>query len=113
MNTASQPVDLREALTSYTNAIQMINGRLAVRIALRTSPRQAITTALATIPHLCLETEHLRATLRLGRLDHANLVAAARATLRADRDGESDALWYLRDELDARGQLPADPGRRA
>jgi len=106
-------VDVREALTSYSNAIEMINGRLAVLIALRTSPRRVLTTALATIPRLCLETQYLRATVGLGRLDHANLVAAARATLRADRDSEPDPLWYLRDELDARGQLPAEPGTRA
>ena len=42
------------------------------------------------------------------RLDHANLLAAARATLSASLEGEPDPLSYLRDELTA----PRDEGRR-
>jgi hypothetical protein len=38
--------------------------------------------------------------LRAGRLHSANLAAAGRATLAADRDGEADPLYYLRDQLD-------------
>ena len=34
------------------------------------------------------------------------LLAAARATLAADRDGEAEPLFYVRDELAAHGQLP-------
>ena len=37
---------------------------------------------------------------------YANLLAAARATVAADHDGEANPLAYLRDELDAHGQLP-------
>ena len=33
--------------------------------------------------------------------DHANALAAMRATLAAQRDGEADPLYYLRDELQA------------
>jgi hypothetical protein len=39
---------------------------------------------------------------------YANLLAAARATLSAEQDGEADPMWYLRDELRATGHLPAD-----
>lgn len=39
---------------------------------------------------------------------HANLLAAARATIAAHRDGDPDPLAILRDELDEHGQLPAD-----
>jgi len=39
---------------------------------------------------------------------YANLLAAARATLSAEHDGEADPTWYLRDELRATGQLPPD-----
>ncbi|MGH3702264.1 MAG: hypothetical protein ACRDRU_29670 [Pseudonocardiaceae bacterium] len=39
---------------------------------------------------------------------HANLLAAARATIAATRDGEADSMYYLRDELDAHDQLPPD-----
>jgi hypothetical protein len=33
------------------------------------------------------------------RLDRASLLAAMRATIKADADGEADPLAYLRDEL--------------
>ena len=38
--------------------------------------------------------------LQAARLRAANLTAAGRATLAADRDGEPDPLYYLRDQLD-------------
>ena len=40
---------------------------------------------------------------------YQDLVAAARATLAAADDGEPDPLYYIRDELQAQGQLT---GRR-
>ena len=66
--------------------------------------------ALDTIPRLCAEIGRLRARLARTLTDLHNLIAAARATLGAHADGEPDALYYLRDELDAQGQLP--PGYR-
>lgn len=48
----------------------------------------------------------LRRRLARTLTDLHNLVAAARATLAAQRDGEPDPLYYLRDELHAQGQLP-------
>jgi hypothetical protein len=62
--------------------------------------------ALDTIPLLCAEIGRLRARLARALSDLYNLVAAARATLGAHADGEPDPLYYLRDELDAQGQLP-------
>lgn len=38
--------------------------------------------------------------LRAARLRAADLAAAGRASLAADRDGEADPLYYLRDQLD-------------
>jgi hypothetical protein len=61
--------------------------------------------ALGAIPKLCTEIRRLRARL-------ANLVAAARATLSAHDDGEPDALYYLRDELEAQGYGPRDKRER-
>lgn len=48
--------------------------------------------------------------LKLADLEvrYANLLAAARATVAADHDNEDEPLSYIRDELDAHGQLPAD-----
>jgi len=69
-----------------------------------------LTVALGTIPRLCAEIGWLRARLARTLTDLHNLIAAARSTLGAHADGEEDALYYLRDELDAQGQLP--PGHR-
>jgi hypothetical protein len=71
-----------------------------------------IDAALADAPTLSAEITRLRAELDDTRLDRANLMAAARATIGAYLDGEPDPLSYLRDELAARGQLPGEGGRR-
>ncbi len=68
--------------------------------------------ALDTIPLLCAEVRRLRARLARTLTDLHNLIAAARATLGAHADGEEDALYYLRDELDAQGQLPPEHRER-
>ena len=48
----------------------------------------------------------LRALLEQFIMRYANLLAAARATLRAEEEGEDDPLYYLRDELRCAEQLP-------
>lgn len=48
----------------------------------------------------------LLAELSRTRMTHANLLAAARATVAAAKDGETDPLYYLLDELDPHNQLP-------
>jgi len=65
-----------------------------------------VSRALDVIPLLLAEVGRLRARLARTLVNLHNLVAAARATLRAQADGENDALYYLRDELEAQGQLP-------
>lgn len=64
--------------------------------------------AVADIPVLLAELSRLRSLLALVRAMHANLLAAARATIAANRDGEADSMYYLRDELGAHDQLPPD-----
>ena len=71
-----------------------------------TSAMNKLAAVLDTIPRLCAEIGRLRAGLARTLTDLHNLIAAARATLGAHSDGEPDALYYLRDELDAQGQLP-------
>ena len=71
-----------------------------------------IDTALADLPAVLAELDRARAELEGVRLDRANLLAAIRATLAADAEGECDPLGYLRDELDADG-IPAKTRRRA
>jgi hypothetical protein len=84
-----------------TDLQEAINQHDSVGDALRT-----IAAALATIPHLSNEIRHLSTRLASTLDDLRNLTAAARATLGAHADGEHDALYYLRDELYAQGQLP-------
>lgn len=55
--------------------------------------------------HLNALARRLSTALAAVELAYANLVAAGRATLLADADGEPDPLSYLRDELP-----PAPPG---
>jgi hypothetical protein len=83
--------DLQEAARQHDQAASAL-GRL--------------TAALETIPRLCAEIGRLRARVARALTDLHNLIAAARATLGAHADGEDDAMYYLRDELDAQGQLP-------
>ena len=59
----------------------------------------AIWTAVADIPVMLAEIQRLNALLSRARWDFADLLAAARATLNADSDGEVDPLAYLRDEV--------------
>ena len=51
---------------------------------------------------LLAEMQMLRRALNAARMRAADLEAAGRATLAAERDGEADPLFYLRDELAAR-----------
>ena len=64
--------------------------------------------ALDTIPLLSAEINRVRRQLTTTLTDLNNLIAAAKATLSAQTDGEEDPLYYLRDELTAQGHLRAE-----
>jgi hypothetical protein len=66
--------------------------------------------ALADVPALGAVIARLSAELAATRMDRANLLAAMRATLAANADGEPDPLYYLRDELQARQARPEGHG---
>lgn len=81
--------------------------------------RAALASAL-DVPRLVAEVDRLTRALVRSRLRYANLAAAARVTLTADRDGDPDPAGYLRDELThptptepppARLHRPAQPHR--
>jgi hypothetical protein len=55
----------------------------------------------AHVRMLLAEVQMLRRALNAARMRAADLEAAGRATLAAERDGEADPLFYLRDELAA------------
>jgi hypothetical protein len=62
---------------------------------------------------LSTEITRLSTELHDTRLDQANLLAAIRATLAADAEGEPDPLAYLRDELDSPETASAATRRQA
>jgi predicted DNA-binding ribbon-helix-helix protein len=68
---------------------------------------QQLDRALADVPALGSALARLTADLADSRRDRANLMAAIRAALAANADGEADPWYYLRDELD--GQALAEP----
>lgn len=104
--------DLQEARIRHRHAQHLLTSHPTTRTPLDTPARAAIRTALDHIPALCDESEQLRTLLHAARLDLANLIAAARATLTAHHDGERDPLYYLRDELSAQSAQDTPPARQ-
>ena len=99
-------VDLQEVASQHDDAASALRHRPFARLRIKTTTSRKLTKALGTIPLLGDEMTRLRARLARTVADLQNLVAAARATLGAHADGEDDPFYYLRDELEAQGQLP-------
>lgn len=93
-------IDLQEVASRHDTARHIIAGFSTAMPTLADIWRH-LETALDDTPALSAEITRLTAELRDTRLDRANLLAAARATLSATLEGESDPLSYLRDELTA------------
>jgi hypothetical protein len=100
-----------ETTTRNDIARDIIAGFAAVTPSLAGAWR-LIDTALADLPIVLAALGRAQAELEAVRLDRANLLAAIRAALGADAEGEHDPLGYLRDELDSPG-APAAARRRA
>jgi hypothetical protein len=92
-NRINPDTDLQEVSTRHDTATAVID---------------TLGRALDTIPLLSAEITRLRRQLAASLNDFNNLLAAAKATLSAQADGEGEPLFYLRDELTAQGQLRAD-----
>ena len=103
-------IDLERIAAGNQTARRTIAGFSAEMPALAEFWR-ALDNALADNLTLTAEITRLTAELAATRLSTANLLAAAKATLDAYADGESDPLYYLRDELDNRQALPERHGR--
>jgi hypothetical protein len=91
-------IDLAQVMARNSAARDIVTGFAAATPALATMWQQ-IEGALADSSSLATDVTRLSGQLRAARLDRANLLAAMRATLAADSDGETDPLSYLRDEL--------------
>ncbi|MEV5751682.1 hypothetical protein AB0L00_28010 [Actinoallomurus sp. NPDC052308] len=98
-NPRTARLDLQEATTRNDTARHII-AAFADALPTLTVHWRIIDTSLSDIAALA-------AIVSAVRLDHANLTAAARATLAAYADGEADHLAYLRDELHAQAERRA------
>ncbi len=103
-------VDLQEAVARNLTARDVL-AELFTTIPPLSGVWRLLDAALLDTPVLSAEIIRLAAQLLDDQRAYADLLAAARATLTADRDGEPDPLYYLRDELAARGHLPPSGGR--
>jgi hypothetical protein len=103
-------IDIEEIAARNEIARHMIAGFTAEMPALADFWRH-LDTALTDNLALSAEVTRQNAELVTTRLDMANLLAAIRATLGADADGEADPLYYLRDELSARQSPSQRHGR--
>jgi hypothetical protein len=93
-------IDIPEVINRNSAARDIVAGFATAAPTL--SPAwQVIQTALADARGLAAEVARLSAELAAARLGHANALAAMRAAIDAQRDGETDPLYYLRDELQA------------
>lgn len=94
----SATTDNREITTRNEVARDIIAGFAAVTPTLAGAWR-IIDQSLADLPAVLADLDRTRGELEAVRLDRANLLAAIRATLAADAEGEPHPLGYLRDEL--------------
>jgi hypothetical protein len=93
-------IDIPEVINRNSAALDIVAGFATADPTL--SPAwQAIQTALTDARDLAAEVTRLSGDLAAARLGRANALAAMRAALGADSDGEPDPLSYLRDELHA------------
>lgn len=77
-----------------------IRARLAGTSGVGTDTAHEIAATLLT------ELEHTRMRESVLRVEHANLLAAARAALAASDEGDTAPLFYLEDEVGQQGQRP-------
>ena len=108
-HTPNARIDLLEVTTRAEDARHIIAGFSLATPALADQWRQ-VANALADIPTLSVEIGRVHRQLTTCRLDRANLAAAGLVTLKAQRRGESDALSYLRDELQVQGFMTGRGG---
>jgi hypothetical protein len=99
-NVPYSAIDLPEVMSRNQAASDIVAGFASATPTLSTA-WQRVGAALADARDLATEVTRLSAELAAARLWHANALAAMRATIGAQRDGEPDPLYYIRDELSA------------
>jgi len=102
-------INIPEAMNRNRAAQDIVSG-FATATSTLSPAWEHIETALADARDLATEVARLAAELAAARLGRANALAAMRATIAAQRDGEPDPLYYLRDELNAPQNAPQGRG---
>jgi hypothetical protein len=93
-------IDIPEVMSRNQAARHVVSGFASATPTLSVA-WQHIDAALTDARDLATEVTRLSVELAAARLWHANALAAMRATISAQHDGEPDPLYYLRDELSA------------
>lgn len=97
-----------DAIYARNDIARRIVAQAVSMLPAASEPWSQVERALADVPALGAVIGRLAAQLADTRMDRANLLAAMRATIAAQADGEPDPLYYLRDELDAhQGHSPS------
>lgn len=99
---APEPGVSLHAIYARNDHARQIITEFASAMPIAPEAREQLEHALADVPAMGAVIARLAAELADTRMDRANLLAAMRATIAAQEDGEPDPLYYLRDELDAR-----------
>jgi hypothetical protein len=99
-NAPHSAIDVPKVLRRNLAAHDIVSGFASAMPTLSVA-WQLLQAALADTRNLATEVTRLSAELAAVRLWHANALAAMRATIGAQRDGEPDPLYYIRDELSA------------
>ena len=99
-NAPYSAIDIPKVMSRNLAARDIVSGFASAMPTLSVA-WQHLQAALADTRDLATEVTRLSAELAAARLRHANALAAMRATIGAQRDGEPDPLYYIRDELSA------------
>ena len=99
-NAPYSAIDIPEVMSRNLAARDIVSGFASATPTLSVV-WQHLQAALADTRDLATEVTRLSGELAAARLWHANALAAMRATISAQRDGEADPLYYLLDELNA------------
>jgi len=108
-NAPYSAIDMSEVMSRNQIARDIVSGFASAAPTLSVA-WDHIRAALADARDLATEVTRLSAELTVARLRHATALAAIRATIGAQRDGERDPLYYIRDELNAPQNLSLTRG---
>lgn len=97
-----ESINLHAVYVRNDNASRIIAG-FASQMPAMSAIWQQVSRALADVPVMGAAIARLTGELAGMRMDRANLLAAMRAAIAAQAEGEPDPFWYIRDAIDHAG----------